>query len=181
MSEEERRYEDGTDPRLLDKVSIALIKHSPIKHQKENHVFDKSFYWTRHGRLGFSDLKNWFDTPNSLWSTGESSYSGLNNRVKVGSECGISLYLVFVKQLSLIVGQKAPKYPDSKRAVRGEFLYRKVKYGLDVTDPIIERRFLSQADGRYDIVNAALCVSLGDPYDGYYYKLIAAVIHPAFL
>lgn len=59
----------------------------------------------------------------------------------------------------------------------GEFSYRGTTYRMDVTDPAIERMYLSQADGQYDIAKPVLCVSLGDPYQGYFYKLVATVLY----
>lgn len=71
----------------------------------------------------------------------------------------------------------APEYPDSRRAVRGEFAYRGATYRMDVTDPVVEQSYLKQADGQYDIPHPVLCVSLSDLYEGYFYKLIAAVLY----
>ncbi|MGH8643616.1 MAG: dual OB domain-containing protein [Gammaproteobacteria bacterium] len=42
---------------------------------------------------------------------------------------------------------------------------------------MVERKYLNQADGQYDILHPVLCISLGDPYQGYFYKLIAAVLY----
>ena len=113
---------------------------------------------------------------------GEGSYAGLNNRIAVGQENGASLYLVAVERMQLIVGPKAPQY-SAKRSVQGEFAYSGTTYRLDVTDPVIERNYLAQADGHYEIMQPVLCVSLGDPHQatgvtqGYFYKLIAAVLY----
>ena len=178
VSEEERRYEDGGDPQLLDIIDIAYDLHQPLSHQHENHVIDPGCYWSRRGRLAWSEVSNWLDHPDSLWGVRQSSYSGLNNRVKVGQEDGRSLYLVEVDRLQILVGRKTLDYPDSKRAVRGEFVYRGVTYRLDVTDPFVEREYLCKADGQYVINKPVLCVSLGDPYEGYFYKLLAAVLYP---
>lgn len=125
------------------------------------------------GTLAWKDISGWLDQPDTLWGTGEGSYAGINNRVAIGREDGASLYLISVERLQLLVGRKAPEYPDSKRAVRGEFSYQGFTYRMDVTDPIIERKYLGQADGQYDIANPVLCVSLGDSYQGYFYKLVA--------
>ncbi len=76
-----------------------------------------------------------------------------------------------------MVGRKASEYVDSKRAVRGKFIYRGVNYRMDITDPEIEREYLSKPDGQYQIMHPVLCISLGDPYQGYFYKLIAAVLY----
>jgi len=116
-------------------------------------------------------------TPPSLWGLGNGSYVGLNNRLSIGQEDGTSLYLVETDRLSLLVGHKAPEYADSKRAVRGDFVYRGVNYRMDVTDPEIEREYLGRPDGRYQILRPVLCISLGDPYQGHFYKLVAAVLY----
>lgn len=101
----------------------------------------------------------------------------MNNRVAEGQADGSSLFLVQVQAVRLRVGRKASEYPDSKRAVRAAFRYRRVDYLMDVTDPGIEREFLSQPDGDYEIRNSYLYISLGDPYQGYFYKLVAAILY----
>ena len=177
VSEEERRYEDGHDPRLLDILRVPCDGPQPLNHQRENHVVDSGYYWAKQGVLPWEEIQGWLDNPDTLWGTGEGSYAGLNNRVAIGQEDGTSLYLISVDRLRLLVGRKAPEYPDSKRAVRGEFVYRVTTYRTDVTDPIVERNYLNQADGQYDILRPVLCISLGDPYQDYFYKLIAAVLY----
>lgn len=182
VSEEERRYKDGGDPQLLDIIKVPCARHDPVSHQHENHVIDPNYYWSREGRLAWADIQAWADHPPNLWGVGEGSYAGLNNRVAVGQENGASLYLVAVERMQLIVGPKAPQY-SAKRSVQGEFAYNGTTYRLDVTDPIIERNYLAQADGHYEIMQPVLCVSLGDPHlatgaaQSYFYKLIAAVLY----
>ena len=177
ISEEERRYEDGRDPQLLDIVLVPCESHQPLSHQRENHIIDPGYYWVPKGALAWKDISVWLDQPATLWGTGQSSYTGLNNRVAIEHEDGSSLYLIAVDHLRLMIGRKAPEYPDSKRGVRGEFSYRGTTYRMDVTDPAIERKYLGQSDGQYDIAKPVLCVSLGDSYQGYFYKLIAGVLH----
>ncbi len=177
ISEEERRYENGRDTQLLDIVLVPCESYRPLPHQRENHVIDPGYYWALQGTLAWKDIFGWLDHPDTLWGAGESSYAGLNNRVATGHEEGSSLYLILVERLRLLVGRKAPEYPDSKRAVRGEFSYQGLTYRMDVTDPAIEREYLGQVDGQYDIAKPVLCVSLGDWYKGYYYKLVAAILH----
>lgn len=89
---------------------------------------------------------------------------------------GSSLLLIAVDSLNLIVGKKAPEFPDSRRAVRCGFHYNGTYYLIDVTDPNIERSYLAKPDGDYVIDDAVLCISLGDEYQGYYYKLVAGVL-----
>lgn len=177
IAEEERRYEDGRDPQLLDIVLVPCESHQPLAYQRENHVIDPTDYWTPRGTLAWKNIASWFDKPNTLWGTGQSSYTGLHNRVAIGQEDGSSLYLISVERLRLLVGRKAPEYHDSKRAVRGEFSYRGTTYRMDVTDPAIEQKYLGQTDGQYELTKPVLCVSLGDPYQGYFYKLLAGVLY----
>lgn len=172
----EMRCDDGTTPHVLDVLAVPCEKHQPISHQQENHVIDPVVSWEKEGRIAWQDIRKWTDTPPSLWGLGNGSYVGLNNRLSIGQEDGTSLYLVETDRLSLLVGRKAPEYADSKRAVRGEFVYRGVNYRMDVTDPEIEREFLGKPDGQYQISRPVLCISLGDPYQGHFYKLIAAVL-----
>lgn len=182
VSEEERRYKDGGDPQLLDIIKVPCTRHDPVSHQHENHVIDPNYYWSKEGRVAWGAIHVWVDHPANLWGVGEGSYAGLNNRVAVGQEDGVSLYLVAVERMQLIVGPKAPQY-SSKRSVQGEFAYNGTTYRMDVTDPVIERNYLAQADGHYEIMQPVLCVSLGDPHQAtgatqsYFYKLIAAVLY----
>jgi hypothetical protein len=61
--------------------------------------------------------------------------------------------------------------------VRGQFTYQGETYRLDVTDPVIEGKYLAGIDGEFEISQPVLCVSLSDPYEGYFYKLIAGVFY----
>jgi MFS family permease len=65
-----------------------------------------------------------------------------------------------------------------KRRVHGAFSHRGATYRFWVTDPEITRAYLATKDGEYPIGDCYLTVSLGEPYEGYCYKLIAAVITP---
>ena len=174
ISEEERRFQNGQDPKLLDVISIPCSKPQPSPYQGENHLIDPEYYWERIGSVTWHDLDPWLDHPASLWNNGESSYAFLNNRVQESYAGGTSLYLVAVESLEVLVGPKSEQYP--KRIVRGQFNYRDVLYRMSITDPEVERSLLEKADGRYVIQNPRLCVSLGDPFQGYFYKLIAAVL-----
>jgi len=58
--------------------------------------------------------------------------------------------------------------------VQARFKFGGVDYWLWVTDPIYERRYLAQDDGEYALGPCYLTVSVGEPYGGYAYKLVAA-------
>lgn len=174
ISEEERRFQNGQDPKLLDIISIPCSNPQPSAYQGENHLIDSDYYWDKVGSVSWHDLEPWLDHPVSLWTNGDSSYAFHNNRVQQNYAGGISLYLLAVESLKVQVGPKSAQYP--KRIIRGEFHYRGVLHKMSITDPVIERSYLEKEDGCYAIENPRLCISLGDPFQGYFYKLIAAVI-----
>jgi hypothetical protein len=60
--------------------------------------------------------------------------------------------------------------------VQGRFRHEGVDYHLWVTDPVYERAYLAKPDGDYSIGDSFITVSLGEPHNGYGYKLIAAII-----
>jgi len=180
LSEEERRYEDGSDPRVLDIVSVEMTDRQEHRYQRENHVIDDGYYWTRQGTVSWGDLEEAVEQVGGpLWRNGESSSHGLNDRVSLlflGAQRQ-SLYLVRPHGLTIIVGHETGPQ-GSRRRVRAEFSLGDDTYRLAVTDPIAERRYLSRFDGTTPVDQALLCVSLGDAYHGYAYKLVASVITP---
>lgn len=175
ISLDERRYQDGRDPELLHVVSVQYLSTQPLPHQPENHLIDDGYYWSQQGTLDFRNIDAWLDTPATLWDPGYSGYAFTNNRVPDAATATASLYLIRVSQLTLVVGAKSTDYP--KRIVRGEFTYGRLLYCLAVTDPQVEAAYLAQPDGRYTLHAPVLCVSLGDPFQGFFYKLIAAVLY----
>ena len=174
VSLDECRYQDGRDPSPLDILSIPFLSHQPTSHQPENHLVDPNYYWESNRRLPWQQVYNCVDSPQSLWGTGGSSYEFVNNRVPETAVVTESLYLVRVVELRIIVGPKSAEYP--KRILRGEFQYNNQNYRMSITDPVVESQYLATKDGCYAISNPVLCVSLGDAYQGFYYKLIAAVL-----
>ena len=53
ISEYERQYKDGSDPRVMDIIDVPLIKAVPRYYQQENWLLDSEKYWKRIGRLNF--------------------------------------------------------------------------------------------------------------------------------
>ena len=175
ISIDERRYQDGRDPNLLHVISVQCLSQQSLPHQPENHLIDDGYYWSQQGTLNFANIDSWLDAPATLWDARHSGYEFTNNRVPDTVVTASSLYLIRVNSLDLIVGAKSAQFP--KRIVRGEFTYGLWPYRLAVTDPHVEAAYLAGPDGRYTLRSPVLCVSLGDPFQGYFYKLIAAVLY----
>ena len=62
--------------------------------------------------------------------------------------------------------------------VRARFTYKGERYRLAVTDPVIEERYIKMKPGDYPMAGYRpyLTVSISEPFEGFCYKLIAAVI-----
>jgi len=178
VSEYERQYEDGSDPKVLDIVDVPLLRPTPRTFQSENWLLDPETYWEKVGRATLSDVNPFVGDPSALWTNDSSSSSGENDRVKLAAANRMprSLFLLRVSGLALNVFAPGEAFGNRKRRVQGEFSHRNVGYKLWVTDPIVEREYLSKSDGSYRIGQCFLTVSLGEAYNGYCYKLIAAVI-----
>jgi hypothetical protein len=178
VSEEERQYEDGSDPKVLDLVDVPLIGPRPGIYQQENWLLDPDYYWVRHGRVGWGDLAVLADPPGVLWLNGFSTYNGLNGRVPEQAATGLttSLTLLRAEQVTLSVLAPGMAFGNSKRQVYGQFQYAGTYYKLRVTDPVYERHYLAQSNGNYHLGESYLTVSLGDLWEGFAYKLIAAII-----
>lgn len=179
VSEYERQYQDGSDPRVLDVVSIPLLRADPYIFQSENWLIDPSYYWTRMGQVGWDELFALNQRPDTLWLNGYSTYHGEHDRVpsQLATQLPDSLCLIHVTNVTLNVHAPGADFGNPKRVVRARFQHAGIVYALRVTDPVYEREYLAQPNGEYNLGEAFLTISLGEPHDdGYAYKLVAAII-----
>lgn len=180
VSLEERQYENGGDPAILDIIDIPMLAAVPKVHQTENHMIDPHFYWTKRGAIGWADIHQVLDTPTTLWGIGVSTYHGSNDQITPADAANFqnSLWLIKPENLSVRVLTPGAAFGNNKRKVRADFRYRGVHYNFMVTDPPVETAFLARPNGDYPIqVPTYLCVSLTEAHtDNYCYKLIATVI-----
>lgn len=180
ISLEERRYENGGDPQILDIVKIQMIGGVPRVHQVENHMIDPDVYWSRTRAIGWDDLPALVDRPASLWLNGDHTYHGVNDRVgqQFASQLQGSLFLVRPETINIQVQVEGGMFGPAKRRVRADFRYSGVGYNFIVTDPVAEQAFLRRDNGVYPLNDVYLCVSLTEPYDGdrSCHKLVATII-----
>ena len=179
VSEYERQYEDGSDPRVLDVIDVPVLEPASCRdYQTENWLLDPGYYWEKAGRLSWFDLPVLADPVAPLWLDGHSTYHGLNDKIplELADSVRDSLKLVRVDTLQLAVFKPGEAFGNTKRRVQGRFMHAGRSYFLWVTDPVYERRYLAKLDGDYRIGECFLTVSLGESYGGAIYKLIAAVI-----
>lgn len=178
VTEYERNYEDGTDPKVLDVIEVPLVEARPHDFQQENWLLDPNFYWERKGRIGWKDLQDFVEPDGPLWLNHHSSYNGFNDRIPMDVAVTLrsSLRLIHVDQLAIEVSCPGAAFGNPKRRVQGQFEHGGDDYWLWVTDPVYERRFLAQPNGIYPLGECYLTISLGEPFENHAYKLIAAII-----
>jgi hypothetical protein len=58
LSEEDRRFQDGKDPRLLDVIRIPMTEPQPDGFQTENHLIDDRYYWTKEREASWDGLED---------------------------------------------------------------------------------------------------------------------------
>jgi hypothetical protein len=82
ISLEERRFENGSDPAVLDIITIPMIGPKPHAFQVENHLIDEGYYWSLGRKATWNAALGAVDgTGRPLWSNLSSSYNGQNDGV----------------------------------------------------------------------------------------------------
>ena len=178
VSEDERRYEDGRDPQVLDIIDVSLLSPKPNNHQQENWLLDSDRSWIRVGVLPHDRLQQLVDPIAPLWIDGHSTNRGCNDQIPLARAKSLdgSLRLIHVDRVQLCVFRPGEAFGNPKRRVQGRFSYAGQEYALWITDPVYERKYLLKPDGEYKIGESFLTISLGEPFNEACYKLIATVI-----
>lgn len=162
LSHEQAKYQNpygtfGVKP--LQKIRMGLSQHVPLSHQPENHLIDGNL-WQQNYSIGEAELLAHLDTPDNLWGQGNRVQHSL---ITIGlHSINQSLYLVQVDNLNL--------YTNDNGKRRASFDYNGNQYDLAVTDPKFDEILREQRE-----VNGILCISLGEEYQGYCYKLVATI------
>lgn len=159
VSLDERRYENGADPKILDLVRVPMIAPVPKIHQTENHMLDADYYWSEKGSLKWSDLSSLVETPQALWTNDSSTYYGVNDAVPAASaaELDNSLFLIKPSALSIQIQTEGGMFGPAKKRVRADFKHGGVGYRFMVTDPAAEEVFLAHEAGVFVVEDAYLC------------------------
>ena len=143
----------------MQKIRMALDSHVPKINQPENFQVDNSS-WTQHYNISEGELDGYLDHPSDIWGTGDRV---LFNRITTGEiTIDNSLCLVRVEQLKL--------YTCKENRRRCSFTYKGLDYDFAATDPMFDNLLRTDA-----VLQGILCISLGEEYHGYCYKLVASI------
>jgi len=109
VSEYERRYEDGSDPRVLDMIEIPLLDAIPDGYQVENWTLDPDRCWVKQGRVTWAQLAQLEDDASPLWLNGApSTRRGMHDRVAAEDVDGFDYSLRLIRVDDLVVRVFAP-------------------------------------------------------------------------
>lgn len=103
--------------------------------------------------------------------------AGLNDRMPLElTERALSSSLSLIRPADLVITVHRNNRGFNK--VRARFLYNGERYWISVTDPAIEAVYLPKEVGSYpvDSPEPYMTVSISEPFEGFCYKLAAAII-----
>lgn len=170
------RLNDGSTPQLLDIIEVGLESPRPAQHQPENWLIDGT-RWRLVRRPG---TRQEIDMMWSHVTQGPALFGNCEDRVPEGANVGHSLTLVRVQNLRW----RITSYGE-KRKTRALFGLSGTVYDLAITDNTIEQGLGNLEEGIHLIDSAPgfsanqevlLTISLGEPFEGNCYKLVAAII-----
>jgi hypothetical protein len=167
----DQRLSGGGSLALLDVVEVPLAQPAPTGFQAENHRLVPGAAWVKRGRLSWTALGQAVDRCENLWLDGYSSGGGRHDRVPAERVAELETSLLLIGPLRvdlLVIGTR----------VRARFSHQGRVYNLAVTDPWIKAHYARLADGCYRLDAVFLCLSLAPVWNGYAYKLAAAILLP---
>jgi hypothetical protein len=173
------RFADWTSPRLFDLVRVPFLRRAPEPHQPEN-VLMAPRSWTLLSRPAPPEAmalmkKAAYDKPLLFGSESDRrAQADFDSHPAEESLC-------LLRPMDLRFICRRNDFRD-RLQVRTRFAYRGRLYWLSLTDPEWETPILARGPGEYrarevglDPQRLLLTVSLGKPFEGNCYKLVAAV------
>ena len=159
---------------VLDEFSFPTGKRVLLNHQTEN-VLAQPGNWQIQSRNNFSVIRNMIDRPQAIWRFPGDTHQDRVSFAKIQT-MGVnnSLYLIEAQGMLFYYGRGA----RGRKHLKSKFAYNGFVYDFSVTDPTIDTDLSAMADGFYRCMSPInyVCVSLGENYNGFCYKLIASVI-----
>jgi len=161
----------------LSVVDVHLGERCPAGHQTENWavVGEEPFQEVR--RATWEEVLQAVETVNgTLWPNGFHSGYGRNDRVPEHLLATIRRSLYFVRPEGFETRLAEQGY---RKRLRATFAVWGEEYDLVVTDEWAVETFRRKGTAAFNPDEVLLCVSLGEPFKGCAYKLVAGVITPA--
>lgn len=177
----QRHLGDGGDPRHFDLLRVGFAKPLPAQTQPENWLIDGSA-WTLVRRPAPPEASRLLER--RLY-TGEQLFGSCADRIAVTVHATAPESLLLVKPRE--VRWLTSLYGGQKRA-RVSFAMGRVSYNLSVTDPPMADLLKGMPVGQHSAAEVGIgeaeerrmlfTLSLGEAFQGNYYKLVASVLIP---
>jgi len=161
-------FKNGKQLELLDIIEVPVKGKEPLNYQPENYLLNNQYCWDYLGKTDYYYLEKFLDKDSDYIFFDESDRLSKNQ-----SGINKSLMLIKIKQINFIV----TKNIKQNKQLRAKFNFNNRLYDLAVTDINYENKYLNKDFGEYvELDDFYLTLSLGEPFNNYHYKLIAAVI-----
>lgn len=185
VSQSETLLEGGGMPGFLDIIEIDVKTNEKNSTQSENWLIEKR-RWKKTGRIAIGAVFSYFvENPHNLWigTSNPTDRIGTNNYIASGYNSSLCIIKPDSFEMEIFSIFNEFEGREQKKR-RGKFQYNGVNYDLAITDPEIHRKYFIPfpriEDGKkqikIDSSKCLLCISLGQEFRGYLYKLIATVI-----
>lgn len=154
---------------LLNIIELEIPADCPNNYQSENVFFDKNTI-----RVAAN-----FDKTQiiNLCNNNELIFGNKGKAVSQESIDQLTHSLMLISVTEFHVSKRVYEDRLNKPQTRLVFTYKTNQYDLPVTDPAFLNLHQQNNDALADIRQIYLTLSLGSEWDGWYYKLIAGIIH----
>jgi hypothetical protein len=180
------RIEGDSPLALLDVVDVPLASYGDDPIHPEDWIIDETRPWKRAGILHPVAVDGLQEQPDDLWLEFADRADRSRGEFLLRKADHQSLYLIRPTDLrvELSMEHNGFKNKDQKKT-RAKFIYREQEYQMSITDPIFTDCYCTgvPALGAKPLVvrppfgdACLLCVSLTREFNGYHYKVVAAVL-----
>jgi hypothetical protein len=175
LSRTEYSYPDGSEVALLDLLEYQALRPSPQPHHPEDILIADGRHPVKVGTFPLQNLPDLVDHPADLWLD---ATTASQNRDRIPDSNAVplhnSLYLIPVPGFET---RREITFSGRPR-LRCNFMYAGLPYNLAITDPTFTEQYVHGPENR-QFGAALLTISLSEPFDGYLYKLVAALLDPS--
>ena len=154
-------------PLQIARISFAV--KAPLPNQPENELLAEGL-WLQAGTFNQERLSSLVDRPETLWGADpKRTPSEVVGKEHSGTP---SLYLVHLPRIKLHLETNFNGNPR----LRAHFHYRGIPYAMTVTDPAFSHLLSHPIGTRFTGENRYVTLSLGAPFKGHRYKIVAAIL-----
>lgn len=160
----------------LDVISIPLREPQSLRFSWQCENLPLGWGLMRKvGRLEWDELAGLVDRGADLWAGASRGVHPRNDRIKLKAAKLLKSSLCLIRPRKFSIRIENNRF-SGRRQFRGLFTHRQQRFDLAITDPEVPRRFFDLGQGSHSIEDCYVCISLGEPKEGYCYRLIASVI-----